>query len=383
MRIDPSLPVGVGVLVIAFLCAIVHPHLFTHWISHVQWRVAVFVLMVGAIFSGTAAKAQTVTLLSAAGGATLAGGTNAYTSNFGNMNALGVNGANGRGLTPIVLSNGALYYTPIRIHTAGLTAGRTGTLTAYVSAPFAHGAAVTMQACPYNVACTSSAQYSTLSTSAVAQSSLGPAGIANNSNLTAGLAIFVPDNNGPSAWAGTNTVTVTFTLVRSGGGTDTCTLAITLVSQTAVQLTLSTASGGATINSASDYSLAFGNVNALGIGPGAGFTTIPVAGGMIYYTPILLNPAFAEFTALTASITAYVSTDFAHPSILSLQGAAAGAGPYAALSKNAGAQTQVTTTAADRSSTTGYLGLFISNVNGATAFNGADSATLTFTLTVP
>jgi hypothetical protein len=32
---------------------------------------------------------------------------------------------------------------------------------------------------------------------------------------------------------------------------------------------------------------------------------------------------------------------------------------------------------------TPYLGLFVSNVNGAGAFNGSDSATLTYTLTVP
>jgi len=382
MRTDHSLPVVAVLLLTAVCCAIVHPHLFWHWVSHLQWRVALAVMMLTAMFSATAAKAQTITLLTSTGGVTIAGGTNAYTANFGNMNALGA-GTPGIGMKVIPLSNGALYYTPIDVHAAGMSGGRTGTITAYVSTNFARTAAVTMESCPYNLACTTSGNYGVLSTSALAPTSLGPSGIANKTTVTAGLAIFLPDNNGASAFAGTNTATITFTLTRSGGGTDTATLTITAVTQTAVGLTLGTAPGGATINAATDFSLAFGNVNGLGIGPGAGLTTTSVGGGIIYNTPYLLSPAFAEFTSTTASIKAYVSTDFAHPAVLGLQDATASAGPYTAISKAVGAQTQITTTAADRSSITRYLGLFVSNVNGATAYNGADSATLTFTLTVP
>jgi hypothetical protein len=127
----------------------------------------------------------------------------------------------------------------------------------------------------------------------------------------------------------------------------------------------------------------FGNVNGLGFGPGAGLTTVAAAGGVVYSTPYVLQPAFTDFTSTTATIRAFVSTTFAHPTILILRDAAAGAGPYNNIGTTAGTATQITNTAASRSSITRFLGLFVSNANGATSFRGSDSATLTFTLTVP
>src|SRR5262249_21580884 len=101
-----------------------------------------------------------------------------------------------------------------------------------------------------------------------------------------------------------------------------------------------------------------------------------------YSTPYLLNPAFTEFASTTATLTAAVSANFAHPAILALQDASSSAGPYSAI-PNAPATITLTTTAGTRSSITRSLGLFVSDVNGPTAFTGADSATLTFTMTVP
>jgi hypothetical protein len=75
--------------------------------------------------------------------------------------------------------------------------------------------------------------------------------------------------------------------------------------------------------------------------------------------------------------------DFAHPAILELRDAALAGGPYTAISKIAGAPTSLTTTAGSGTGLTRYLGLFVSNANGAGTFTGADSATLTYTLTVP
>jgi hypothetical protein len=63
--------------------------------------------------------------------------------------------------------------------------------------------------------------------------------------------------------------------------------------------------------------------------------------------------------------------------------AAASGGPYTAISTSAGSPTQITTSAASRSPLTRYLGLLVSNINGVSAFTGADTAALTFTLTVP
>jgi hypothetical protein len=110
---------------------------------------------------------------------------------------------------------------------------------------------------------------------------------------------------------------------------------------------------------------------------------VAAAGGVIYSTPYLLQPVFSGFTATTATIKTFVSTTFAHPAILVLRDAAASAGPYNNIGTTAGTATQITNTAADRSSITHFLGLFVSNANGATVFTGSDSATLTFTLTVP
>ena len=97
------------------------------------------------------------------------------------------------------------------------------------------------------------------------------------------------------------------------------------------------------------------------------------AGGIVYTTPYYLKPAFTDFTSLTATLKVYVSTNFAHPTILQLDDAAAAPGPYNAISTNVGAQTQMTTTAADRSQITRYLGLFVSLDNTATPYLGADS----------
>jgi hypothetical protein len=165
------------------------------------------------------------------------------------------------------------------------------------------------------------------------------------------------------------------------------TLTLTLNSNTlqdAVQLQLATAASGLTITPASDYSMNFGNVNALGIGPGAGLTTSAQAGGIIYSTPYNVLPAFSAFSSTTASIKVCVSTTFTHSAILRLEDSSTGSsGTFSNISTACGAATSLTGSAANRSTITRYLGLFVSNVNGATAFNGTDTATLTYTLTVP
>ena len=145
-------------------------------------------------------------------------------------------------------------------------------------------------------------------------------------------------------------------------------------------MTLSTATGGLTVTPAADYSMNFGNVNGLGIGPAAGLTTVSVAGGKVYSTPYLLNPVFTDFTSTTATIKVALTTNFAHPVILQLDDSGSSGGPFAQITP---AALQITKTAGDRSSITRYLGLFVSNTNGAGAFTGSDTATLTFTMTVP
>jgi hypothetical protein len=328
-------------------------------------------------------------LVSAGGGITLTPVGNNYIASFGTMNALGI-GTLGSGVTVIPLNNGALYFTPysLMVH-GGLPAGHTVTITAFASSNFGHPIALILQSCPSTSSCNTSGQFSSMSINVGAPTTVIPApGIVKNQTVTAGLAIFVPDNNGANAFSGTDSATITFTATDFNSGTMIDTLQLSLNNpsetlQTAVRLTLATAAGGLTVAPGTDFSMSFGNVNGLGFGPGAGLTTVAAAGGVVYSTPYVLQPAFTGFTSTTGTIRTFVSTTFAHPTILILRDAAAGAGPYNNIGTTAGTATQITTTAASRSSITRFLGLFVSNTNGATSFRGSDSATLTFTMTVP
>jgi hypothetical protein len=347
------------------------------------------IVLVMIVFLPKPARAQTFNLLAVAGGITGTLVGTDYINTFGNMNGLGI-GTPQTGLTVNALNNGAIYFSQYQVQFSGLTGGHHASLTAYVSTNFTHPAAQVVENCPSTATCTSSAGYSAMSTSAAAPSVV----VANQGNATAtvGIGVFIPDNDGASAFAGadgaavvtlrmtdltTNVVVATATWTFNGTPNQTV--------QTAVRLTLGTATGGLTVTATGatpDYTMAFGNVNGLGIGPGAGLTTVASAGGVIYSTPYLLNPTFTDFTSTTATINVFVSTNFAHPAVLKMQDSGASAGPYTAISTTAATPTVITTTAADRSSITRFLGLFV-GLNNAGAFLGADNATLTFTLTVP
>jgi hypothetical protein len=351
-------------------------------------RLALIVLAVTTVMSGHAVAQGAFALNQAPGGLTGTLVGNNYENSFGTMNALGI-GTPQTGLTVSVLSNGALYFTAYQVVFTGLPTGHKGGLTTYVSTHFGHPTALIMQNCPTSGACTSSGSYTTMSTSAAAPSPVIAApGIGNNQAVTAGLGIFLPDNDGAAAFTGTDSAVVTFQM------TDLTTKAVVATAlfslntpaatvQNALQLTLTAASGGLAVTPATDFTMNFGNVNGLGIGPGAGLSTVSAAGGIIYSTPYLINPVFTNFTSTTGSVSVYVSTNFAHPTILKLNDAASSGGPYTAISTTKTTPTSITRSAADRSSITRYLGLFVSNINGATAFTGTDNATLTFTLTVP
>lgn len=328
-------------------------------------------------------------LTSVSGGITLTQVGNNYIASFGTLNALGI-GTPASGVTVIPLSNGALYFTnySLFVH-GGLPAGHTGTVTAYASTNFGHPVALVLQSCPATSSCNSSGQYSTLSTNSGAQTSviLAP-GVAKGQTVTAGLAIFVPDNNGASAFSGTDSATISFTMLDNANGSPIETLMLALNNpaetlQTAIRLNLARATGGLTVSPGTDYSMNFGNVNGLGFGPGAGLTTVAASGGVVYSTPYLLQPAFTDFSSTTATIKTFVSTNFAHPSALQLRDGAASGGPYSNIGLTSGTATQISNTAGNRSSITRFLGLFVSSANGATAFAGSDAATLTFTMTVP
>jgi hypothetical protein len=202
------------------------------------------------------------------------------------------------------------------------------------------------------------------------------------------LAIFVPDNNGAAAFTGTDQAVITFTMINNSTGTVIETLTLSLNNpretlQSAVQFTLASAAGGVSIASAADFAINFGNVNGMGIGPAAGLTVSSATGGVVYSTPYLLQPSFSDQSATTATLTVFVRPNFAHPALLGLQDATSSSGPFTTIGGSPGSAIVISTNAANRSTITRFLGLFVANTNGAGAFTGADAATLDFTITVP
>ncbi len=331
--------------------------------------------------------APSFSLLQAPGalGGTLVGSN--YLNTFGTMNALGF-GNPQSGLTVAALSNGALYFTPFQVQFQGLGGNQRASLTAFVSTNFAHPLALVIQNCPSSLTCTTSTGFSTMSTVQGAPSTV----VANlgNATVTGGIGIFLPDNNGATAFSGVdNGAIVTYVMrdVSTNKVLQTATWSFNAspsnTVQTAVQLTLASATGGLTVTPANDYSMSFGNVNGLGFGPGAGLTTVAATGGVVYSTPYLLKPVFTDFTSTTATIKVFASKNFAHPAAMQARDAAASAGPFNTIGLTTATATQITAAAADRSSITRFLGLFVSNTNGTTSFRGGDNATLTFTMTVP
>ena len=312
-----------------------------------------------------------------------------FTGTLGNVNGLGV-GTPSAGVNVITtgVTGGVLYTTPYVLNMSGLPGGNSATVTAYVSTNFAHPAILNLYSCPINTSCTTFSSFTDLSTSPAAPTTVIPSpGVENNSSSTAYLGLFVANTNGASAFTGANSATITFVATRVSNGSTNDTVKLALNNETvqnAVQLLMATASGLAiTTGSGTDFAMNFGNVNGLGIAPPAGLTVTSVAGGVVYATSYFLQPTFSSFTSTTGTLKAYVSTDFANDTVLQLDTATAIGGPFTAISKTSAAQTMLTSSAASGTNFTGYLGLFVSNVNGTGAFNGADSAILTYTLTVP
>ena len=148
--------------------------------------------------------------------------------------------------------------------------------------------------------------------------------------------------------------------------------------------------GGVTISGSSpNFNSGYGNVNGLGVGtPSAGISilTTGVAGGVFYNTPyhVVLSGMTAGHKA---TVTVYVSAQFAHPTIVHLLSCYPNAGcttgaSYTTISTNAGAPTTIIAAPGVANGTyTASLALFVSNTNGGGTFTGADTATLTFTAT--
>lgn len=328
---------------------------------------------------------QDIVLATNAAGITIGGAKPTWTTGFGAVNGLGLGTpATGATILQPGAGTGVLYTSPYNIVISGASNGNRAIVRAYVSTNFVHPSVLQVYSCVSS--CASAASYSMMSTSAAAQTDVVSPGVATNQTVTRYLGVFVSNQNGASAFTGTDTANITVNVYRESNLSlqQSYTLRLNNPSenvQTALRFQLGTAPGGRTISIGSNYALAYGTVNGLGINPGAGLNVVGATGGSIYATPYLLQPRFSSFASTTGTLKGYVSTDFGHPTQLELRDSSNGA-VFSAMSKSAVAQTMIASPSSG-SNVTRYLGLFVSSASGAGIFSGPDNATVTFTLVVP
>ena len=155
-----------------------------------------------------------------------------------------------------------------------------------------------------------------------------------------------------------------------------------------LQVDVSTAPGGATVNgqtgvlSTGVFDIYLGNVNGLGIGPrSAGVSIIRGASGTLYSTPILITPSWTCVTTCpTGTIT--FSLDAAQGTSAGRDAVREGSSPGSATPVNASPKT-ITTAASTGVPITRYVGLFVSNANGAGRMSGAMTVRVIYQISIP
>jgi hypothetical protein len=174
------------------------------------------------------------------------------------------------------------------------------------------------------------------------------------------------------------------------------TLQISATIQSAVQLTLSTGTAAVThcavtTGAGTDYAMSFGTVDALAINNGACNKFAPTTPGVtnaVYWSDYNLTPVYTSQAASTnASITAKVTTDFAAPHDLTVVRDSANT---PTVPTSAASFTAVSTTTPDPiagpvangTPITRFIGVSVSPVNATGIPTTAQTATVTFTLTV-
>lgn len=209
-----------------------------------------------------------------------------------------------------------------------------------------------------------------------------------NRRLTIILAVLVAVPMALAQTQATNTNKVTPTLQVSANV------------QKAVQLTLSTgtvATAHCAVTAAGgnpDYTMNFGNVDGLGINAGncnKFSPTTPGTTNAVYWSDYQLTPVFSSQSVSTNTITAQVTTTFGGVAngtsnlIIVRDTANSATLPASAASfSNMGSASAdtIATNAANGTAITRYIGIAVTPANGAGILTGAQSATVTFTLTV-
>lgn len=175
------------------------------------------------------------------------------------------------------------------------------------------------------------------------------------------------------------------------------TLQLNINIQSAVRLTLSTGTAAVThcnvvaTGATPDYTMNFGTGDALGINAGNCNLFGPANPGVdsaVYWSDYNLTPVFSGQTTTNNTITAQVTpTNFAASTGASVVRDSANSStvPASAASFTAmGVATAdiIATNAANGTALTRFIGVALAPTNGAGTLTGAQSATVTFTLTV-
>ena len=176
----------------------------------------------------------------------------------------------------------------------------------------------------------------------------------------------------------------------SGASSISPTLKVNVNVQTAVQLTLATAAGAPncaiTSPGPQDYSIDLGNVNGLGVATGGCSQAVATsATNATWGTQYQLTPKYSGFTATGATIS-LTAPAFTNASTLTLvEGNASGSMTNVPTSGT----THNFAVASSGTAVSRWLGVVVSNANGAGAFPGTaaaagnDSTIVTFLMTVP
>lgn len=173
------------------------------------------------------------------------------------------------------------------------------------------------------------------------------------------------------------------------------TLQLSINIQKAVRLTLSTGTAAVThcavVNNGGnpDYTMNFGTGDALGINAGncnLFGPTNPGVDSAIYWSDYNLTPVFTNQSTTNNTITAQVTTNFtaANASIVrdSANSATVPASAASFTAMGVAAADTIATNATNGTALTRFIGVAIAPTNGAGTLTGAQSATVTFTLTV-
>lgn len=329
------------------------------------------------------------------GGAAITGNRPTYTMNMGAVNGIGAGGVTVAGVSILSTSfnGGALYASPYRFTFQGLPAPHRVQVTGYVSTNFTNTAALFVYSCPEAGACTVAGNFNAMSQNAGAPTVVLPARTrANNVAFDADIGVLVMNLSGPTAFSsGIDTATITLLaqdLDNCPGGVcdnDSVTLTLRVTAETALRLVLATgtiapacAMTNSGSNSATTYAVNLGNINGFGIDPVGNCANVIGSSPVIWYTNYRVTPSFSNFASTTASLSVALKTNFAKNTLLSMREA------DVAANLNAGTLPRAAFGVANGVTLDRVVGVAMNtaNLNGP-ASTGADSATITYTLTVP